>query len=353
MSQHDYNIANQSGAAFRADLNNALSAILTQNSGNSAPTTTSAYMVWVDTSGTPAVLKIRNAANSAWITLARLDLEWGYAATFSGTAAPTTPYAYQFWIDTSGGSPILKIRNAANSAWISLGVVDAANFALLPIAGGTLTGFLSSSNTDYWKVPAGTTGQRPGSPVAGMIRYNSDLATFEGYSGSLWGAIGGGGGGAAVNWLEQDLAPLYVMENELDVFSFEDALDQYLYAYVKVPASYKTGSQVKLLAQFYSAGTSGTILMQTRATLIRNGVDAVTSTTNQRTSTNSAVTLSAGTANEPQLVEFDLTSTSGQINSVAIAANDVIKVRLTRNTSTDTATASAQFMPTTSEATFS
>ena len=66
MAQHDYNIANQSGADFRADLNNALSAIATVNSGASEPSTTFAHQLWVDTSNN--VLKIRNAANSAFIT---------------------------------------------------------------------------------------------------------------------------------------------------------------------------------------------------------------------------------------------------------------------------------------------
>ena len=66
MAQHDYNLANQSGADFRADLNNALSAIVTVNSGSSAPSTTFAHQLWVDTSSN--VLKIRNAANNAWIT---------------------------------------------------------------------------------------------------------------------------------------------------------------------------------------------------------------------------------------------------------------------------------------------
>ena len=33
MAQHDYNLINQSGANFRADLNNALSAIVSNNSG--------------------------------------------------------------------------------------------------------------------------------------------------------------------------------------------------------------------------------------------------------------------------------------------------------------------------------
>jgi hypothetical protein len=73
MAQHDYNIANQSGQAFRADLNNALAAIVSGNSGASAPSTTFAYQYWVDTSTTPATLKQRNSANNAWITIGQLD----------------------------------------------------------------------------------------------------------------------------------------------------------------------------------------------------------------------------------------------------------------------------------------
>jgi hypothetical protein len=40
MAQHDYNIENQTGANFRSDLNNALSAIATNNSGATQPSTT-------------------------------------------------------------------------------------------------------------------------------------------------------------------------------------------------------------------------------------------------------------------------------------------------------------------------
>jgi hypothetical protein len=44
--------------------------------------------------------------------------------------------------------------------------------------------------------PVGTTAQRDGTPAAGYLRYNSSTSTFEGYNGSIWGAIGGGGSGA-------------------------------------------------------------------------------------------------------------------------------------------------------------
>lgn len=65
MSQHDYDLANASGAAFRADLNSALAAIVTWNSGASDPSTTFARMRAVNT--TSGVVKRRNAANSGWI----------------------------------------------------------------------------------------------------------------------------------------------------------------------------------------------------------------------------------------------------------------------------------------------
>ena len=67
MAQHDFVIANATGAAVRADLNNALAAIASNNSGSSEPTTTYAFQWWYDT--TNNLLKLRNSANSAWITL--------------------------------------------------------------------------------------------------------------------------------------------------------------------------------------------------------------------------------------------------------------------------------------------
>ena len=67
MAQHDYNLINQSGANFRTDLNNALTAIVSNNSGASEPATMFAYELWVDTSN--SVMKIRNSGNDAWITL--------------------------------------------------------------------------------------------------------------------------------------------------------------------------------------------------------------------------------------------------------------------------------------------
>ena len=73
MATHDYVLANQSGSSFRSDLNNALAAIVSQNSNATEPATTYAYQYWIDTSATPALVKQRNAANDAWVTLAEVD----------------------------------------------------------------------------------------------------------------------------------------------------------------------------------------------------------------------------------------------------------------------------------------
>jgi len=71
MAQHDYSIANQTAASLRTDLNNALSAIVSNNSGATEPADTFANMFWYDTSAN--ILKIRNEADSAWVNLGYVD----------------------------------------------------------------------------------------------------------------------------------------------------------------------------------------------------------------------------------------------------------------------------------------
>ena len=51
---------------------------------------------------------------------------------------------------------------------------------------------LHVSSTDAIRIPSGTTGQRPGSPANGDIRYNSTLSTIEGYSGAAWANLASG-----------------------------------------------------------------------------------------------------------------------------------------------------------------
>ncbi len=87
----DYSLADQSGAAFRAELNTILAAIASQNSGTSAPSTTYANMWWVDT--TNSRLKKRNNGNTAWIDLGPMDSFLDDARPVSSKSAGYTAVA--------------------------------------------------------------------------------------------------------------------------------------------------------------------------------------------------------------------------------------------------------------------
>jgi hypothetical protein len=62
----------------------------------------------------------------------------------------------------------------------------------------TATGDGTFSGTGQVKLPAGTTAQRSGSPVNGMLRYNSTIEQFEGYADGAWGGISGAQAGGAI-----------------------------------------------------------------------------------------------------------------------------------------------------------
>ena len=151
-------------------------------------------------------------------------------------------------------------------------------------------------------------------------------------------ASGGSGGGGSINFRAGVSAPGAGEDIEFDqkVFKFTPAGGQKIFATIKVPAGYAPGSPISMKAEIYSPSVVDTILLQSVSSLIRTGVDAAGSTTNQRTSTNTALTNTAP-ANRSREVVLDLTSSTGQINGVNVSAGDVIEVALQRGTDTDTA----------------
>lgn len=69
----DYNLANQSGAQFRAELNLILAALQSCAFGATPPSSTTAGQIWVDGSGASPVVRIRNALNSGWVAIGTLS----------------------------------------------------------------------------------------------------------------------------------------------------------------------------------------------------------------------------------------------------------------------------------------
>jgi hypothetical protein len=192
-------------------------------------------------------------------------------------------------------------------------------------------------------------GSTPASPSSGFYKlyFKSDGVLYKLNSSGTEAAVGGGGGGS-LTWTEDASSPIYFIENNSGTYLYEASQSQNLYATIRIPSSYTAGSPVNLRFTFYSPDTSGNALLSCQSTLIRTGTDAFSSTTNQRTSTNAAVTLSS--ANVPQSVVCDVSSSTGTVNSVALSAGDILKVRVYRGS--DTATSDVRFLPFTAEVTF-
>ena len=125
MAQHDYVIDNQSFPATRTDLNNVLQAIVSNNSGTSAPSTTFANQIWYDSNLN--ILYIRNEDNDANIPLMQFDQSADVAATLatvidildaSGTDQAGTALTIRGGAGTgtgAGGSVIIQTADGGSS----------------------------------------------------------------------------------------------------------------------------------------------------------------------------------------------------------------------------------------------
>jgi microcystin-dependent protein len=138
MAQHDFNIANAGGATVRADINNVLSAIQSNNSGSSAPSSTVAGMFWLDTSGDPYVLKIRDKGNNHWLTVANVtdpgsDGNLSVSA-IEGTAVLST--------GESGGTKFLREDSDGSCSWQEVTGIPAGMIAPMGMASAP-TGWLA------------------------------------------------------------------------------------------------------------------------------------------------------------------------------------------------------------------
>ena len=119
-AQHDYVIANASGAVVRADINSVLQAIVSLNYGANQPSTRYPYQWWADT--TDNILKIRNSANDAWINVLTLagGVDVDAASNFNEDVTFTSANSNNIVFDKSdnslkiGDSVLLKIGASAD-----------------------------------------------------------------------------------------------------------------------------------------------------------------------------------------------------------------------------------------------
>ena len=151
-TDNNFNVANGTGAAVRAGINDIFTALRTINSASGDP------------SGAGNVVQ------------------------------------FQPHIDSS--TNLLKICTAVSSGtgtFTTIGNITQANLGLVNAATPTMTGDVTMSSTGFLKIPVGTDAQQPGQSGApavalGQLRYNSTQNRFEGYKDTGWGEIGGGAG---------------------------------------------------------------------------------------------------------------------------------------------------------------
>jgi hypothetical protein len=115
MAQHDYNIANQGFSSFRSDLNNALSAIQTTNSGTSRPTGAVAGQLWLDTTtATSPTLKYYDGADD--ISLATIDHTANTVNWLDSTVSITG-------LTTTATGTVLTLSDSASTSTVNL-IID-------------------------------------------------------------------------------------------------------------------------------------------------------------------------------------------------------------------------------------
>ena len=191
MAQHDYVIANGTGSAVRSDLNDALAAIVSMNSGSTEPSTTFAFQFWADTNAN--LLKMRNSANDGWIELRQLDGEFTSVSVANGTAAAPSIFFNASGTDTGIYS------NGTDSVDVSTGGtrrLDIGSAGDVTVRGGNVTlnaqGDLRLADSDSsnwvafqapatvasnvtWTLPAtdGTSGQALSTNGSGTLSWSS------------------------------------------------------------------------------------------------------------------------------------------------------------------------------------
>ncbi len=251
MAQHDYVIANANGATVRADINNALLAISSTNSGSSEPSTPYAYEMWVDTSNN--LLKLRNAANDGWITLGvsitasnTVDINGGAidGTPIGASSASTGAFSTLSTTDNlsiGGSNKELRFYEGSNYVGFEAPALTGDQIWVLPSADGSADQVMTTDGSGNlsWATAAGTTINSnadnrviTGSGTANTLNAEASL-TWDGTTfGADGGAVFNDSGADADFRIESDtLTHAFVVDGATgDVFLGQSSQTGYVFA---------------------------------------------------------------------------------------------------------------------------
>ena len=187
MAEHDYVINNQSAPAFRVDLNNALQAIVSNNSKGSQPTIPYANMTWYDTATN--WLYVRNETNTEWIRIAYLDQSTNKSAFVDDTQIVNTSGA-QVGLLGDQTTATWQSGTGTTQSLVSPANVKAAILAIqsvytLPTSAGAVETYaFLRADTDSTSISAGST-------VSGSaMRYSNANFDKSGTPSGTWRCMG-------------------------------------------------------------------------------------------------------------------------------------------------------------------
>lgn len=164
-------------------------------SGNSA--------LAISSSGTSGQL-LQSGGSSAptWVSQSALTVGTATTATSASNILGGSAGYLMYQIDTNqtgfiapGASGTILRSTGASTApsWVTSALTIGTTALQIGDTAATFDGLnqLNATGTSHWTLPVGTTAQRPGTPATGMIRYNSSISSFEGYSSGAWASLGG------------------------------------------------------------------------------------------------------------------------------------------------------------------
>lgn len=176
---------------------------------------------------------------------------------------------------------------------------------------------------------------------AGTVVFGTDtlLPYYDNGSSLLpMAAFGGGGGSGGGSWAQHpDGSPIetQLANEKAFLFSDVDTGTQKLVLFIKVPSSYVAGRQIVLALSTVSPSTANAMGFTTNTYLIRPGTEAAASTANVNANTQQVNNAAPTLVMQEHVMQ--LTNASGQVNSIAVAAGNVLRVELQRASDTDTA----------------
>ncbi len=156
-------------------LNNTSSMTVPVGTTSQRPTTTTVGMLRYNTD----LQSYEGFTNSIWTPIASL---WS-----NNTSVNSLCYAIgNVGIGTSSALYTLDVKGIAN---ISSNLIVNGTTFISSNNNLTINSSLVLNNTSSMTVPVGTTSQRPTTTTVGMLRYNTDLQSYEGFTSNIWSPI--------------------------------------------------------------------------------------------------------------------------------------------------------------------